>query len=424
MYTTKRYRKRDPDEHEQLVKKAHEKTMDGAVEIVLWLRDRKGIHVNLEDGHQAEAADLFEIVLEQRGLPPESENIFSVWLVSPLLELRLKNHHKPFQLAQLWDDFCAMYTDSCADEITRDEPVVMFQRNVFLTLEEEMKTSNETILCLLYHEAKFNVAEGRYIMDPSDYHALAGIQALIHLGHFDPKNHVTSQYRANLSKFYPPHMYKFKLQLLHIGKQKERPCEEIFMEAHKQISANYREEIRGGVLRDLYRQYLQICWKYSCYGSAFFEGVIEKPCHKVKKAILGCQQTEVLVAINTDGVTVTDKEKPEVILAVPYEELSWNLDTNEDEDDLIPCLLVQFLCKEGSSCNTKVLQIYSRQAKLMDALIDSSVKRKLQRGSLHGREDYVNGEGEIYRNENFCRKVENKMEKMCLTTYSLEETRG
>lgn len=44
--------------------------------------------------------------------------------------------------------------------------------------------------------------------------------------------------------------------------------------------------------------------------SAFFEGVIEKPCHKVKKAILGCQQTEVLVAINTDGVTVTDKEKP------------------------------------------------------------------------------------------------------------------
>jgi len=50
-----------------------------------------------------------------------------------------------------------------------------------------------------------------------------------------------------------------------------------------------------------------------------------------------------------------------VILAVPYEELSWNLDTNEDEDDLIPCLLVQFLCKEDGSDITKVLQIYSRQ---------------------------------------------------------------
>ena len=36
-----------------------------------------------------------------------------------ITELRLKNHHRPFQLAQLWDDFCAMYTDSSADEITR-----------------------------------------------------------------------------------------------------------------------------------------------------------------------------------------------------------------------------------------------------------------------------------------------------------------
>jgi hypothetical protein len=44
--------------------------------------------------------------------------------------------------------------------------------------------------------------------------------------------------------------------------------------------------------------------------SAFFEGVIEKPCHKVKKALMGCQQTEVLCAINTDGITVIDKEKP------------------------------------------------------------------------------------------------------------------
>ena len=403
--------------------KKPEKTLDGAVEIVLWLRDRKGIHVNLEDGQLAEASDLFEIVVEQRGLPPESENVFSIWLVSPLLELRLKNHHKPFQLAQLWDDFCAVYTDSSADEISRDEPVVMFQRNVFLTLEDELKTSNEYILCLLYNEARFNVVEGRYVMNPSDYHALAGIQALIHLDLFDSRQHVLSQYRSNLTRFYPPHMYKHRLQLLNIGRQKDPPCEELFMAAHRQITDTYRGVQIKQVLKDLYKQYLQICWQYSFYGSAFFEGVIEKPCHKVKKALMGCQQTEVLCAINTDGITVIDKEKPEVILAVPYEELSWNLDTNEDEDDLIPCLLVQFLCKEDGSDITKVLQIYSRQAKLMDALIDSSVKRKLQSGSVHARHErsqYGEEEGDSYRNADFCKKVSNKMDKMCLTTYTLE----
>lgn len=397
------------------MKKANDRPLDGAVEIVLWLRDRKGIHVNLEDGHLAEAADLFQIVIEQRGLPPESENIFSIWLVSPLLELRLKNHHKPFQLAQLWDDFCALYTDSSADEISRDEPVVMFQRNVFLTLEEEKKTSNEYILSLLYHEAKFNVVEGRYVMIPEDYHALAGIQALIDLDLYDEKNHVLSQYRSTLSRFYPPHMYKHRLHLLPVGKQKEPHCEEHLMEAHRQISEKYTGvEIRR-IMKDLYKQYLKICWQYPFYGSAFFEGVIEKPCHKVKKAILGCQQTEVICAINTDGITVIDKEKPEVILSVFYEELSWELDTNEDEEDLIPCLLVQFLNKEDTE-NTKVLQIYSRQAKLMDALIDSSVKRKLQRGTVHARHegtDYIEGGGD--RNVKVC----NKLDKMCLTTYSL-----
>lgn len=34
-------------------------------------------------------------------------------------ELRLKDKHKPFHFAQLWDEFCAMYTDSKAEEISR-----------------------------------------------------------------------------------------------------------------------------------------------------------------------------------------------------------------------------------------------------------------------------------------------------------------
>ena len=54
---------------------------------------------------------------------------------------------------------------------------------------------HEEILCLLYHEAKYNVIEGRYAMYLEDYHQLAGLQALIHLGKYNPKEHVLSQYR-------------------------------------------------------------------------------------------------------------------------------------------------------------------------------------------------------------------------------------
>ena len=71
----------------------------------MWLRDRKGIHVNLEDGHLAEAADLFEIVIEQRGLPPESEDIFSIWLVSPLLGKYIFNCIQTFVSFEMTDCF-------------------------------------------------------------------------------------------------------------------------------------------------------------------------------------------------------------------------------------------------------------------------------------------------------------------------------
>ena len=39
-----------------------------------------------------------------------------------------------------------------------------------------MFVTNEQMLCLLYHEAKFNVVQGRYALYMEDYHRLAGLQ--------------------------------------------------------------------------------------------------------------------------------------------------------------------------------------------------------------------------------------------------------
>ncbi|KAJ8309210.1 hypothetical protein KUTeg_014084, partial [Tegillarca granosa] len=200
--------------------------------------------------------------------------------------------------------------------------------------------------------------------------------------------------------------------------------------------------------------------------SAFFEADIEKPHGKLQsvKSNLpffgGLPKIETWVAINTDGVCLIDREKSiyifnktrdsmqfgyfgnlalvlvhqEVLLAVPYSHLSWNLDLNEDDEALEPCLLIQFLHKENPEDETevtKVLQIYSRQvsyhhqssssssssvsqARLMDALIDSCVKRQLQR--QQSRRVETDG---VYRNADFCGMITNKLDRLCLATYSL-----
>ena len=51
------------------------------------------------------------------------------------------------------------------------------------------------MLNLLYHEAKFNVLEGRYILQLEEYHFLAGIQALIQLGKYNQNDHLIQTYR-------------------------------------------------------------------------------------------------------------------------------------------------------------------------------------------------------------------------------------
>lgn len=59
--------------------------ISATMDVCIFLRDRTGIHVSLEEGHQAEADDLFDIVLQDQNLPNECEDVFALWLVSPLL---------------------------------------------------------------------------------------------------------------------------------------------------------------------------------------------------------------------------------------------------------------------------------------------------------------------------------------------------
>ena len=73
-----------------------------------------------------------------------------------------------------------------------------------------LQISNEVMLNLLYHEAKFNVIEGRYVVQPEEYDQLAGIQALIHLEHYNPKTHTQEHYKyVNIHLYNTQEPYKY-----------------------------------------------------------------------------------------------------------------------------------------------------------------------------------------------------------------------
>ncbi|XP_076434671.1 putative FERM domain-containing protein FRMD8P1 [Babylonia areolata] len=412
------------------------------VELIVFLRDRAGIYFHLEDGHLIKADELLELVIQEQGLPPWAKEVFSLWFVSSILDVRLKRHHQPFQIIQQWDELCALYTDANNEEIRDSEPVLMVQRDVFYPLEQEVQITDEQTLCLLYHEAKYNVVQGRFALTPQDYHRLAGLQALIHLGKFSSQSHMLASYRSNLVMFYPESMYtKERFLFFARLRAQARDCEELFMQAHQEISEVFASLDVNSSLSTLYRRYLEVCWSYPFYGSAFFSGHVETPSSRLKKFILPTPDTPVHTAINIDGVSVIDRARSELLLSIPFSQLSWEFrDPDFDGDnDPPPCLFLQFLAsqgpadgKDGEASNgkhgdleggspvaplTKLLKIYSREAKLMDALIETCVRRKLSRqgeGDPPGLDSVDSGPSF----STLARGVRNRLERLCLSTFT------
>ncbi|VDD87698.1 unnamed protein product, partial [Enterobius vermicularis] len=61
----------------------------------------------------------------------------SIWIISDLLELQLRESHEPWAVRKKWAALLKNY--ACADEseIEKDEPLLFLKRNIHLGVEKE-----------------------------------------------------------------------------------------------------------------------------------------------------------------------------------------------------------------------------------------------------------------------------------------------
>ena len=52
---------------------------------MIYFMDKSGVHLTVEDGQNAEAGELFEMVMEEMKFAPMARAVFSLWLVSDFL---------------------------------------------------------------------------------------------------------------------------------------------------------------------------------------------------------------------------------------------------------------------------------------------------------------------------------------------------
>ncbi|KAJ8924195.1 hypothetical protein NQ315_006986 [Exocentrus adspersus] len=355
-----------------------------------FLHNRTAIMMEIEDTPTANVELISQAIINSDELALNKQlvsQVFTLWMVSPLLELQLKPSHKPYETRQNWRSLLAQYSHASYNRQLRDEPKLLFQRNVFFPQHLEEKIKDQKILELLYEEARHNVLDGRYPCEVVHYIMLGGIQARIELGAYNPQVHSTHYFREEQTKYLPMHVRK-SATWTWLPISSKNSAEVRLLEQFKRIP-------NSATNRKLMKKYLEFCWSLPFYGSAYFEGQVEQPVCGLT-SLMTHQDIPVLVAINSKGIYIIDDLQcvsvKTILLGLRFEEFSWEYarPSKEEDPNCLPCLFVQFLVVENGARVSKILQVFSRQASLMDTLVTAFVVQQKSKSSDETDKAYEN----------------------------------
>ncbi|XP_048517927.1 FERM domain-containing protein 8 isoform X2 [Dendroctonus ponderosae] len=347
------------------------------IPMCVYLHNKTVIMMEIEDTPSATCELICQAIVnsEELGLNKQlAAQVFTLWMISPILEIQLKPYSKPYEMRQNWRNLIEKYGHASEGRMEKDEPKLVFQRNIFVTKQLEERIKDQKILELLYEECKYNVLNGRYPSEIAYLIMLGGIQAREELGPYNLQVHTTHFFREQQSKFLPAHVRKSPTWTW-LPISSKSSAEVRLLEQFKRIPSTATN-------KKLMKKYLEYCWGLPFYGAAFFEGQIEEPVRGLI-SLLTHQDVPVLLAINPRGLYIIDDLNCQIVLGLRYEEFSWDCSkpSREDNPDCLPCLFVQFLVVENGARVSKMLQVFSRQATLMDTLITSYVSQVVSKSN-------------------------------------------
>uniref|UniRef100_A0A1B0BB54 FERM domain-containing protein 8 n=1 Tax=Glossina palpalis gambiensis TaxID=67801 RepID=A0A1B0BB54_9MUSC len=407
----------------------------------VYLMSRVAVHMEIEGTAQCPSQVMLAAALgcEELGIANKllAQSIFGLWMTSALLDIQLKSHHRPFLVRLAWSNLLEKFSHGNPIEKKFDEPMIMLKRNVFFSKKDEEKIKYEAvinlhlkifnfnsdniflkfrrdhrILELLYEEAKHNVLTGRYIMESVHSLMLGGIQARIELGPFNTHTHTITFFRENQSRFLPQHVAK-NSNWSWLPVSRKNSAEVKLLEQFKRVP-------QTATTRKLMRKYLEFCWALPFYGAAFFHGQVEQPVRGLM-SMVNHKDVRVLVAVNERGVFIIDPIECTLLLGLRYEDLSWDFakPSATDDPECLTCIFIQFDAVENGIQTSKLMQVFSRQAAMIDALIShfaDQVRKRRQDGST--TEQFHDEPNPIQNNGNgvLC----NKLSRLTLATFDEE----
>ncbi|KAH8295265.1 hypothetical protein KR018_009455 [Drosophila ironensis] len=392
------------------------RALQNVIPTCVYLMSRVAVHMEIEGTAQCPSQVMLAAALgcEELGISNKllAQSVFGLWMTSALLEMQLKAHHCPYIVRVAWPGLLQKFSNSSPSDRKFDEPMIVLKRNVFFSKRDEEKIKDHRILELLYEEARNNVLTGRYIMEPVHSLMLGGIQARIELGPYNSHTHTIGFFRENQARFLPPHVAKSSTWLWLPISQKNS--------AEVKLLEQFKRVPQTATTRKLMRKYLEFCWALPFYGAAYFHGQIEQPVRGIL-ALVNQKDAEVLVAVNEKGVFIIDPYECTLLLGLRYEDLSWDYakPSASDDPECLTCIFLQFDVVENGIQVSKLMQIFSKQAAMIDALIShftDQIRNRKQEGNT--TEPFHDEPNPIQNNGNgvLC----NKLSRLTLATFDEE----
>jgi hypothetical protein len=245
-----------------------------------------------------------------------------------VLELQLKPTHKPYEIRQSWRALVAQYSHASYNRQQRDEPKVMFQRNIFFPqhLEEKIKwglygtSGGEHCKLVLQGPEDSRVALrggqtqriGREVpMRSGSLHHAGRHPSSSRTGSLQSPNpfHSLLQ-RGTVEVFTPPCQEELDLDLVaHQLEKFSRSQTSGAVQENTELrhQPEVDEEVFGVLLVATVLRVLFLYCQLLIFArrSAFFEGQIEQPVRGLT-SLITYQDIPVLVAINSKGVYIID----------------------------------------------------------------------------------------------------------------------
>lgn len=346
-----------------------------------------GILFDIEGGREATTEFLLQLMAREYGIEQTTASeAFALWMVSPLLEVQLKPHHRPYEVRKRWMTLLQRFAHE-SDEATMqaDEPAMFFRRNVNLSQDREIAFSTccTNSLDMLWLDARASLFSGRLLLGLSVAAKLAGIGFAIDIEQYDERKHNIEFIRKNIDSQLPEFLASRVCGKIVFGKALSgtREHEESIISNWKLAS---REKMRnGGDISDLKRKYLEILRDVPSYGSAFFHASIERPNISPLKEIKeffrsmthGSHEIQIVVGVNRNFITLIDEAKHEYLLVHQIASCKWipmreRISEESDTTDANE-LILNLAGMENGRIIVNILKIYSNQSPLIEALLSS-----------------------------------------------------